>query len=156
LAVELRAVAEVEAEEIFRTGDAVGEVGGGVGGGELFLELGFVQGHGDLDLGGFGEPKALLPPFGVSGLGDEVILIAVLGLVSGDVLGEKDAELGFVFGLEEAAFGEGVDEVGGRRLAGESVFGGVEGGVGFAVSGAGSGGLEGVAAVGVDAALGGH
>ena len=105
LAVELGVVAEVEAEQVFGVRNAVGEVGGGVGAGDLFLEGGFVAGDGDFDLSGFGEPDALLTPLGVDGFGDEVVFVAVLGVVRGDVFAEEDAELGFVFGVEEAALG---------------------------------------------------
>ena len=105
LAVELGVVAEVEAKQVFGMGEAVGEVGGGVSAGNVLLEGGFVAGDGDFDLGGFGEPDALLTPLGVDGFGEEVVFVAVLRVVRGDVLAEQDAELGFVFGVEEAALG---------------------------------------------------
>ncbi len=132
LAVELGVVALVEAEEVGGVSDAVGEVSGRVGAGELFLEGGFVAGHGGFDLGGFGGPEALLTPLGVDGFGEEVVFVAVLGLVGGDIAGEEGLELGFAFGVEEVDVAEGVGQV---------VGGGVLGGFGFAFGRAGSGGF---------------
>jgi hypothetical protein len=69
-------------DEVLRLGDGIGEVGGAIGAGEFLTVGGFVSGDGDFELGAFGEPIALLAPFGVDGFGDEVAFVAVLGAVA--------------------------------------------------------------------------
>ena len=68
--MELVAVAEIELDEFLGVGEAVRQMAVGAGGGELVAEFGFVEGDGDFELTGFGEPDASLTELGVDGFGE--------------------------------------------------------------------------------------
>ena len=70
MAVELGVVADIEFEHLLGVGEAVGELGVVVGGGQTAAEFVFVVSDGDFDVGGFGEPDAVLTPLGIDGFSE--------------------------------------------------------------------------------------
>jgi hypothetical protein len=70
VAVELGVVAEVELEHAFALGEAVGELALVVDGGYRAAEFAFVEGDGNFNLVGFGDPETLLPSLDVDGFAE--------------------------------------------------------------------------------------
>lgn len=122
-----------------------------VGQGGVFVEgpvvfAGPINNVGDvLDLGTEGAAE---PPVGDGYFLDEEVFEGADGMEVVDEAGEEVVEIlaGFVdvFALDDDAPGQ------------EAVFEGVEFGAGFALGGAGAGGVPGIAAVGIDLSLGSH
>ena len=70
MAVELGVVADIQFQHLLGTGEAVGELGIVVGGGKAAAEFNFMVGDSDFDMGGFGEPDAVLTPLGIHDFGE--------------------------------------------------------------------------------------